>query len=111
MDPIKFLALRRAVRNEAAKGGYRGDVLADAADVPLVGTLQEQQIIATIGADVRPRPTNESERRLLSRLVRATVLTSPAPEPVAECRRSGQDAIDRANRHSVAGRRHRRPRR
>jgi hypothetical protein len=79
---ITFTRFLRAVESEAARWGYRGDALAK--DVPLVGNVQQQFDQAAIYVDVRPRPENDRERKLLKRLIRAAVLTSPPrrPEPV-----------------------------
>jgi hypothetical protein len=111
MDRIRFLAIVRAVRQHAARWGYRGDILTDAGRVPMVGTYGQQLAIMTIAADVRPRPASDEERRLLSRLVRAAVLTSPAPAPHrADDRAEPPDAITRASRHAVIHRRQQRRR-
>jgi hypothetical protein len=111
MDRIKFLAVLRSVKSEASKWGYHGDVLADPDQVPRVGTLREQVIIATIWVDVRPRPVNEAERQLLARLVRAAVLVPPASQSIISCvtdnQQSTPDAIALAIRHAVANRRRR----
>lgn len=105
MNRIKFLALLRAVRNEAAKFGFHGDLYADVEDVPLVGTLQQQFAIVAIRAGINLQLTNESERRLLSRLVRAAVLTSPTGEFDDDARTSKPDVIERANLKAIAYRR------
>jgi hypothetical protein len=106
MDCITFLTVLRAVENEAAKRGYHGDLTTDVGEVPLIGTLRQQLAIATIGADVRPRPTSDDERRIVSHLVRAAVLASPVQSPITHHVASNQaDAVRRAHRHAVAGRR------
>ncbi len=97
MDRIKFLAVVRAVTQQAAKFGYSGDVLADAADVPLVGTPRQQLAIAMIGADVGgPWLRTTRDRELLGRFVRAAVLTSPSPAPIStdgHKQSAGPDAV------------------
>lgn len=72
MDFIKALRLVRAVEREASRRGYRGDVLAD--DPPLIGTLNEQMAIATIGRDTSPGQMSTADREFHNRLVRAAVL-------------------------------------
>ena len=107
MDRIKFLAMLRAVKQQAAKLGYCGDALAD--DVPLIGTLRQQSAIAMIGADVGgPWLRTTRDRELLGRFVRAAVLTSPSPAPIStdgHKQSAGPDAVGCAHRQGVDRRR------
>lgn len=78
MEYIRRCAFVRAVRREAERWGYRGDLYAET--VPLVGSVQQQHHLAAIYVDVRPRPQTEKEREFVKRLCRAAVLTTqPAP--------------------------------
>lgn len=96
MNHIRFLAMVRGVEREGMKRGYKGDVLAEAQEIPLVGNPQQQFDQCTIYADVQPRPQTERERAVLKRLVRAVVLTSPSEaewdsvSPVATPAKSGR---------------------
>jgi hypothetical protein len=109
MDPIRFLALLRGVKNEAAKLGYHGDALAEGDSVPDCGTYEQEMAIASIRLDVRPRPTNDAQRQLVLRLVRAVVLGSPQTATAATSSTSHlsshHTAMDRAKREAVAYRR------
>lgn len=71
----------RAVRREAERWGYRGDLFAER--VPLIGTLRQQHHQAAIYTDVRPRPRTEREREFVKRLCRAAVLAEQ-PRQIAE---------------------------
>jgi hypothetical protein len=77
MDFIKKLRLVRDVGREARRRGYGGNVLTQEDRVPLVGTLREQMVIATIGCDCSPGPMSTREREFLNRSARAAVLTCP----------------------------------
>jgi hypothetical protein len=79
MDYIRRCAMMRAVRHEAARWGYQGDLLAER--VPLVGTVNQQHHLMTIYHDIEPRPRTEKEREFVKRLCRAAVLgEQPAKE-------------------------------
>ncbi len=79
MERITFLARVRAVRNAAETLGYRGDVLADPRDVPLVGTERQQFATIDVALAAWPHPANDEERELVGRLVRAAVLAARRP--------------------------------
>jgi hypothetical protein len=91
MDYIKRCAFVRAVKREAARWGYRGDVLTEPDRIPLVGTVQQQHHLATIYHDVEPRPRTENEREFVKRLCRAVVLT----EQPDSCAKFAQEITSR----------------
>lgn len=79
MDYIRRCALVRAVRREAERWGYYGDLFAKR--VPLVGSPRQQIHMATIYVDLQPRPRNDKERQFVKRLCRAAVL-GQQPRPL-----------------------------
>ncbi len=103
MDRIRFLAVLRGVKSAAAKLGYRGDVLAAADDVPLVGTLRQQREIIAIRLDIGAPLHTTRDRELLARLVRAAVLTSPQSAADAGPPRATQSSEQAARLFAVAG--------